>query len=42
MSQLAQELILTGQRVVPESLLEKGFAFQDTEIKAFLRRLFER
>lgn len=42
MGQLGQELILTGQRVAPTRLIEAGFTFQDIEINALLRRLFER
>jgi uncharacterized protein len=41
MGQLGQELVLTGQRVAPQRLLEAGFTFQDKEIGALLQRLFK-
>ncbi|MGF1572765.1 MAG: SDR family NAD(P)-dependent oxidoreductase [Sumerlaeia bacterium] len=42
MGQMGQELVLTGQRVVPHRLQEAGFTFQDTDIEVFLRTLFKR
>lgn len=40
MGQFGQELVLTGQRVKPQVLLQNSFEFQDTEINAFLQGLF--
>jgi hypothetical protein len=40
MGQFGQELVLTGQRVRPEVLLQNGFEFQYTEISEFLAGLF--
>ena len=41
MGQLSQELVLTGQRVVPHRLSQAGFTFQDQEIGALLARLYQ-
>lgn len=37
--EMAEELLLTGQRVVPSRLLEEGFAFESTDLEATLRRV---
>ncbi len=37
MGQLGQELVLTGQRVIPSKLVQAGFKFEDTEIETFLK-----
>lgn len=37
--EMADELLLTSQRVVPKKLMEAGFRFQDTELEATLRTL---
>ena len=42
MGQMGKKLVLTGQRVTPEKLLHAGFAFQDTNIGDFLKRIYER
>ncbi len=41
MGQMGDELLLTGQRVVPEKLRQAGFVFQDTQIGEFLRAQFQ-
>lgn len=41
MGQLGQELVLTGQRVVPAKLLKAGFEFKDTDIDLFLTDLYQ-
>lgn len=40
MGQFGEELVLTGQRVSPEKLLQHGFNFQDTDIDLFLEALY--
>jgi uncharacterized protein (TIGR01777 family) len=37
--QMAEEILLTGQRVVPKRLTEGGFAFEATDLEATLRRI---
>lgn len=41
MGQMGDELMLTGQRVVPEKLQQAGFVFQDTKISDFLQKQFQ-
>lgn len=40
MGQMGEELVLTGQRVSPEKLLQHGFNFQHTDIEVFLKKLY--
>lgn len=40
MGQMGQELVLTGQKVLPEKLLRAGFEFRDPELSALLRDLY--
>lgn len=37
MGQMGEELVLTGQRVMPSKLLQKGFKFKDPDIYLFLK-----
>src|SRR6266568_5158123 len=37
--QLAEEMVLASQRVVPKRLLEAGFTFEDSELEPTLRKL---
>lgn len=37
--EMAEEILLTGQRVVPKRLLAEGFAFESTDLDATLRRI---
>jgi len=40
--EMADELLLTSQRVMPKRLLEAGFHFEDAELEPALRRLLNR
>jgi hypothetical protein len=42
MGQMGDELLLTGQRVVPNKLQQAGFVFQDTKISELLREQFQK
>jgi NAD dependent epimerase/dehydratase family enzyme len=37
--EMADEMLLAGQRVLPTRLLEAGFKFEDPELEAALRKL---
>ncbi|MBV9495958.1 MAG: TIGR01777 family oxidoreductase [Acidobacteria bacterium] len=37
--EMAEEILLTGQRVVPKRLLAEGFTFESTDLDATLRRI---
>jgi uncharacterized protein (TIGR01777 family) len=39
LGEMAEELLLTGQRVVPRRLLEEGFTFDPTGLEAMLQRV---
>ncbi|MDZ4813778.1 MAG: TIGR01777 family oxidoreductase [Pseudomonadota bacterium] len=41
LGQMGEELVLTGQRVVPQRLLQAGFVFKDDEIGALLMKLYQ-
>jgi uncharacterized protein len=40
--EMAEEMLLASQRVMPKRLLEAGFNFEDSELEPALRRLLER
>jgi uncharacterized protein (TIGR01777 family) len=42
MGEMADEMLLASQRVMPRRLLEAGFHFEDTELEPTLRRLLQR
>ena len=37
--EMAEEMLLASQRVLPKRLLEAGFRFEDAELEPALRRL---
>ncbi|HEV7921749.1 MAG TPA: TIGR01777 family oxidoreductase [Thermoanaerobaculia bacterium] len=39
--QMAEEILLTGQRVVPRRLLEEGFTFESADLEATLRSIIQ-
>lgn len=41
LGQMGEELVLAGQRVVPQRLLQAGFVFKDAEIGALLKKLYQ-
>lgn len=41
LGQMAQELLLSGQRVIPEKLLENGYVFKHTELEKALRNILQ-
>jgi len=40
--EMAEEMLLASQRVVPRRLLEAGFNFEDAELEPALRKLLNR
>lgn len=41
LGQMGEELVLTGQRVVPQRLLQAGFVFKDNHVGALLRKIYQ-
>jgi NAD dependent epimerase/dehydratase family enzyme len=41
-SEMVREMFLSGQRVVPERLLQSGYQFHHTDLEGALRDLLER
>ncbi|HKO57713.1 MAG TPA: TIGR01777 family oxidoreductase [Thermoanaerobaculia bacterium] len=39
--EMAEEILLTGQRVVPKRLMGEGFAFESTDLEATLRHIIQ-
>ena len=37
--EMAEEMLLSSQRVIPKRLTEAGFSFEDAQLEATLRKL---
>ena len=39
---MATEMLLEGQRVIPQKLMDSGFSFRDTQLQDALPRILKR